>query len=79
MSVEKINIDNPESIIQAAMLHEQMKNPDCPIPNLLNELLEIYRLGDKSALDMALSIANESLTPRKPSIFEKITNFIRKK
>ena len=78
MSVEKINIENPESIIQAAISHELMENPYCPIPGLLNELLEFYRLGDKSALDMALIIANELLAPRNPSIFQKITDFIRK-
>lgn len=78
MSAEKITIENPESIIQAAITHELMENPYCPIPGLLNELLETYRLGDKSALDMALMIANESLAPRKPSVFEKIKNYIRK-
>jgi hypothetical protein len=57
-----------------------MENPYCPIPGLLNELWETYqRLGDKSVLDMALLIANESLAPRKANIFEKIKNRIGKK
>ena len=79
MTAERTNVVNPESIIQAAVTHEQMANPYCPIPDIFSELMEIYRFGDKSALDMALQIANESLAPRKPNIIEKFSNFIRKK
>ena len=75
--VEDQKLENPESIIQAAILHERMQNPYCPIADLLEELLEINRQGDESAIELALEIAHESLTPRKPNFVDKIVGFIR--
>lgn len=64
---------NPIEFINAAIVREQMENPDCPMATLMQDLLDRYQRGDAEALDFALMMAEKSLAPRK-SLFEKIRN-----
>lgn len=68
---------DPVGVVNAAILKEQMENPDCPMAMLMEELLQKYHQGDSNALNFALKIAEETLAPKKPSVFEKIRIRIR--
>ncbi|KKU09920.1 MAG: hypothetical protein UX13_C0026G0036 [Candidatus Woesebacteria bacterium GW2011_GWB1_45_5] len=62
---------DPVSLIHTAITKELMDNPHCPMARMMTELLQKHNQGDAEALNLALEIAKESLTPKR-SLWERI-------
>lgn len=65
--------EDPKGTFQSSITHELTSNPFCPIPDLINEALQI---GD---VELANQIASESLTPklRKPSLRKRLRSIFK--
>ncbi|OGM08483.1 hypothetical protein A2159_02650 [Candidatus Woesebacteria bacterium RBG_13_34_9] len=64
-----------EGIVQHAIFKELSENPYCPLPGLMQELLNS---GDPDKIEMAYQIAQESLQPRGPNIIEKLFRVLKR-